>query len=779
MFVGIIIKNGKEVLAMNKKMMGALLAALALLVPGGTEAADLQPEDARSEAVNLARAGSYDKALTLLRDVAATGYDGAGFWADYMTILSWAGQEQELVQLATAHYAGDFSLVPDYALLPMATAYEHAGDFATAITLYRELGAHGSVQAELSAANLLARAGRAAEANAIYERLQVNKSCTDYELAYNRGLDAIALRDYVASERHFSEARRLATATGKTDFIRDMDSRRAALYIQDGEAGRAIVILKPYVENGTSSAHMTSDYLMALRLNNHTKEAIATFNKYCPDWNAVPAYGLQTMGDVYMRLGDYRRAHELYSHALKIAEIPYARLGDAYALAILGRRAQSMAAYRQVIATGQRMKDAAAADLSSLLKMGHLHEARGLYMVLTENPADREKYQLRYGQALVENGDTLATNMLDFQRDERLNGRSYYHEAIKVLMPLKSSTDPDTSIAARAALVHNDQNMGRYTTASHNLEALLAENPDNSEVMNVAADGVRQLKNSLTVTYENSLDNKRNRETSIGYDYSRYLGQNTTLNRGFSYSHLQDGTNRASYRTNYIGIERRYDRGSFDLNYDYFRGDIEANGFAAGASYEFSDVTSLRYNIARRPHAHTGAIRGDVNELAHTLRLVHYYGSHWRLGATYELYTMTDANRYTSWGLDAVRSITLKHNYRDNLIMNYSYGKYKNEVSTYDSPYRRVDYAIGVSRKWEIAGSSRTWEWTNMLGWGHDNDEGTGFSPWTRLELVQDMPGNQQLRAGVQYSWYRNQIADADNRRNNGYQFDLSYYVGW
>lgn len=766
---------------MNKKLVGTLAAALALLVPNGMEAATVQePETVRSEAVELARAGSYSEALVLLREVANSGYDGAGFWADYMTVLSWAGQEQELVTLAFEHYAGDFSLVPDYALLPIARAYEHTGDLDTAIKLYQQLASHGSTQSELSAANLLARSGNVAAANEIYERLRVNNSYDEYEIRYNQALDALARRDYVTAEKYFTETRNLAAAEGKDEFIRDMDARRAALYIQDGEAGRAIAILRPYTENGTGTTRMTSDYLMALRLNNQPETAIKTFNTYCQDWSIMPLYGLQTMGDIYMRLGDYKHAHELYSYVLEKNEIGFVRLGDAYALAILGKREQSMDSYRKALTANPNMKNAAAGDMAALLRTGHLHEARGIYQVLTENSVDSEEYQLRYGQALVENGDTLATEALNFQRDERMDGRSYYHEAIKVLTPLKESKNPATKIAAEAALIHNDQNMGRYATANSSLKDLLNEAPDHPEVMKVAAEGSRQLNNWLGLRYENGVDNKRNRESSFGYDYSLYLGGNTTLNQGLGYSWLQDGTNRASYRTGYIGLEQRYECGSYNINYDYFWGENSSNGYSAGFTYEFNDVTSLSYNIARRPHAHTGALLADVNEIAHTLRLEYNYGSHWRFGADYEVYNLSDDNHYWRWGVDAVRSITQKHNYRDNLIMNYSYGSYRNQVDTYDSPYRRVDYAAGISRKWSLPEKSRTWEWINMLGWGHDNDEGTSFGPWTRLEFAQDLPANQQIRIGAQYNWYLNQIAnDDETRRNNGYLFDIAYYIGW
>lgn len=765
---------------MKKKLMGTLAAALALLVPGGTEAANVDSEAARNEAVALARNGSYAEALVLMREVEKSGYEGAGFWADYMTVLSWAGEEQELVRLADAHYAGDFTLVPDYALIPIARAYEHTGDRATAIELYKLLAEHGNTQAELSYANLLAKAGENKLATEVYDRLRKDGKYSEQEISYNEALDALYRRDYVTAERLFAVTRAEAERAGDTDFIRDMDARRAALYINDGEANRAGLILAPYVDSDTATSWMLSDYLMALRLDNQPKKALAVFKAKCTDWSAMPAYGLQTVGDIYLRQGDYKNAHKVYSYVLEKNDIGFVRLGDAYALAILGDRAGSMAAYRQAITRYPNLRAAAAGDMAALLRLGKLHEARGVYMVLTEDAATRELYQLRYGQALVESGETLATGLLNFARDERMAGRDYYYEAERVLAPLQNSADSDISTSARAALAHNHLNHGRYATGSRELATLMETASDHPEVLKVASEREWQLKNSLTVGYASGMDNKRNRDASLYYDYSHYLGGNASLLQGTAYHWLEDGERSADYRTTYLGLDYDFHRGSVSAAYDFYWGESAERGFNTDITYNFSDVTTLSYSLARRPHAHAGALINRVMELAQSARLEYIYGSHWRLGADYELALLDDNNRYWNWGVDATRSITLKHNYRDNLIMNYSYGSYQQEVDTYDSPYRRVDYAIGVSRKWSIPEHQRTWEWINMLGWGHDNDEGTSFGPWTRLEFVQDLRANQQLRAGAQYSWYVNQIATDDNsRRSNGYRFDVSYYVGW
>ena len=95
---------------------------------GTSSAADLsQAASMRNQAVALARSNQYVPALELCRKLADAGYNDPGFWADYLTILSWAGKESDMTALAEAHYPQGFASLPDYALKPLAQAYARQG----------------------------------------------------------------------------------------------------------------------------------------------------------------------------------------------------------------------------------------------------------------------------------------------------------------------------------------------------------------------------------------------------------------------------------------------------------------------------------------------------------------------------------------------------------------------------------------------------------------------------------------------------------------------------
>lgn len=63
---------------------------------------------------------------------------------------------------------------------------------------------------------------------------------------------------------------------------------------------------------------VVSDYLIALRMEGKPKEAMAYFEAHCTDWSKMPVYGLQNMGDVYLRQGKWRQAHEVYAYTLPL-----------------------------------------------------------------------------------------------------------------------------------------------------------------------------------------------------------------------------------------------------------------------------------------------------------------------------------------------------------------------------------------------------------------------------------------------------------------------------
>lgn len=719
---------------------------------GTSSAADLsQAASMRNQAVALARSNQYVPALELCRKLADAGYNDPGFWADYLTILSWAGKESDMTALAEAHYPQGFTSLPDYALKPLAQAYARQGMTNKADAVY---------------AILADRSGESRD--------------TSYELDYQRALDAMARKDYVEGERYFSQAKAKAPSW-LPQYSRDVDAKRAALYIQQGEAGRAVRILQPYVAQKQALPHMVSDYLMALRLDNKSKEAIKVFEHY-PDWKQLPVYGQQTMGDIYLRGKKYRQAHKLYAYVLEhnpSVNMPYVLLGDAYALIMMGHETEGVAQYAKALQARPAVAGVVAGDGAAFLRNGQLHAGRQVYALLGHTTAERQTWALQYGQTLVRADRDLGNNLDNFFRDRALDGRDYYFEAHRVLQSLTQSDNAEIAISAQAALAQNELQKGRFATAEKKIADLLQRDNDDPDVLDVSAKNEVRENNYFSLNYGSRIDNKRNHESNFGFDYSGYAGHNAYVLAGMGRNRLQDGTLHSAYTHFYGGASWEHPHGQIKALYDDF-GSAWKDGYTLSASYDVNDVSSWTYAMGQRPHDAAGAVDDHIMEDFHSLRWDFIPAARWRLGVEYDWSRLTDGNQYWQAGLDGSYALGGRHNYWDSIPFTISRSHYDDRADGYDSPYRSVNYGIGWSRSWYDKKNDRVWRWTNMVNTGHDDDERSGISPSSRLELIQNLPHNQRLRAAIQYNWYFHQDPDAAwNRRNHGYLFEAGYEIGW
>lgn len=725
-----------------------------LVTPACAEAAQAsaQADARRTEAVQLARQNHYAEALAICQQLAEEGDVDVSFWADYLTILSWAGQQEKMTALAEQQFGQNVMSLSTYALLPLAQAYSAEGAIGKAETIY-----DGLVQ----------------RAKAAGDEAQLA------QIAQSRAQAAMNRKDYVEAEAHYREVKQ-----ARPQEVRDMDAERAARYVQQGEAGRAVRILRPYVIAKTATSHMFSDYLMALRFDNQPKLAKKDFQTYVQDWADIPAYGLQTIGDIYLRSHDYKQAHKIYHYIEQREKAPqsYVELGDAYALAMLGHEKNALTLYQKVLTDNKyspRMQNIIASDGDVYLRSGRLFFGGRVYKLLGKDAVEKEQYQLRHGLTLVNINRDLHSPQMNFQRDAVMAGRDYSLTAKKVLQPLTNSKNESVRLQASAGLAQNALERGLYATADQKIAKLQAWDNDNPAVLQVSSQQEGRQEHDFSAYYANRIDNKRNHESNAGFDTSNYLGQNVYLNAGMSHNRLQDGRLRASYNQENLGATWNFAQGSVGAAYQYF-GDEWRDGYQAFLNYDINDLSSLNLTVGRRPHDAAGAVKRHITEEYRSVRwdfLPHY---RWQFSTGYEWADLSDGN--DDWNLDISGHyfLTQKHNFVDTIPFSFNRGHYDQRAEEYDSPYRSIYYGLGWSRLWNLPRHDCQWRWTNMLNWGHDDDERMGLSPYTRLEYRKSLPQNQQLTAAAQYNWYFHQEPNADwQRRNNGYLFELNYEIGW
>lgn len=594
------------------------------------------------------------------------------------------------------------------------------------------------------------------------------------------GQDAIRRKDYVAAERHFRLARKEAESAGNKEFIREMDARRAAMYINDGEPSRAVLILAPYIKPGVDK-FMLSDYLMALRLTNRSKEAVQVFQTYVADWQAFPVYGLQTIGDIYLRQGKYAKACEIYRYILdreKEIDVPYVQLGYAYCLAKTGKSRKALAAYGKVANLGSRVNNIIAGDGNAFIADGHWALARDMYALLGDNDGDKEAYQLEYARNLVNAGQDYANESLNFKRDECLEGSSYNHEAAKVLRRLLKSQNKDIVHEAEVLQAANKMHNELLADSRKALQDLLKRDRDDVSVLAVQGEYERQQLHNLVSYYDNSVDNRGNRQQSAGLGYNSYWGHNVYVSRDYSRHWLHDDDDSATFWQSTLALRKKMTWGEFAGEWIRYDDVGTRSGYALSWGYDFNDKTHMDYEMGRRLHKHVGAINAGIREKYQEVTLSHQLTPKTRLAGSYQWANLTDDNKYREYSFDIDHLLQVKHNYSDRLETSYSRGRYAQEVGRYDSPGRRVDYSAGFSRKWNFPKINTIWQWQTNLSWGKDNDEHMAFSPQIKLMYQHDFLHNQSLQLGIVYRRYYRQMADG-NRRHEGYGAEAGYTWRW
>lgn len=731
-----------------------------------------------SRAVQLARNGEYTQSIDILKNLEKQGIQDDSIWSDYITILSWAGKNQEMITVAETHFGNNILALPDYAALPLAKAYLKVGQEEKGKKLLLYLEKNGNAEAKLLSAEIYLQEGNHAAGQALYDELIMSRKIPLDSVYLSQAKEAMKRNDFIAAEKYFSLAKQTAVKNTNNS-NRDIDAVRAAMYIQRREEDRAVNILRPYVVSGKASMRMISDYLTALRFDNKQKEAISDFKKYCPDWSKVPVYGLENMGDLYLRGRKYHDAIKIYSYILTRADIGYVHLGLAYCLAMTGHDDNAFDEYKIVRKTYPELQPAIATDGTNFLSIGKLHLARKLYGLLGTTLNEKINYQLQFAQALSDIDTDTGDDKVNFSQAEALNGRSYYHESQSIFKRLAENNE-SVNVAATAGIAKNKITKGLYGDADKILEKLNAKNAMDAALYSANMPNDNRITSELNFYYTNGVDYQKNHTEETGVEYQYYLAGNFYGSLATSHHYLTDDVNKISYQKNEAGISYRFDRGNLGLVYNLYSNDVDMNNITTNFAYEFNDLSSIEFSTGRQPHDTASGVESNITERFHTIRWNQIVDDKWRFGLEYNWNNLSDNNYYKNYALSTTYALSNNTVYRDNLLFNFNRGSYNWTSDSYDSPLRRIDFYGGFSRKWYIPSKHRTWEWIAMLGWGHDNGYGYGFEPMTRIELGQELKKNQNLVVGVEYNWHKASSSDAGlNYRDSGYLVDINYYWGW
>ena len=315
-----------------------------------------------SQAIEAARAGKTDEAITTLLDLRELAPKNTKILADYLVILTWANKNAEAVSESKKTNAVDMQ---EYALAAVAKAARKIGDFSYASNLYNHLIARNPAQIDYKIAHALVQvdsqqyAQAETEIDALKENNQENIELLNAQLYLGQQtksqikiIDAsqrilalepsnqaiVATLASAASEiGATSKAKELSTHYRLDETkAQPIKASYAASRIRWGEF-EPVNPAKPYAETDAAlsalddackcdwakidlsqpaNRKMLFDRILALHDRHRNTEVVAHYQQLTTQKIEIPTYALSAVGDAYLALREPEQALVIFNSIL-------------------------------------------------------------------------------------------------------------------------------------------------------------------------------------------------------------------------------------------------------------------------------------------------------------------------------------------------------------------------------------------------------------------------------------------------------------------------------
>ena len=716
-------------------------------------------EETHQRAIELSRAGKMNEALVLLQELSQRQGVGDAVWYDYLTVLQWSGNNKATIDIFQQRYSGKEDSVPGFVLRSVGGAYYQLEDFGKAQRYYTLAVAKGELPSRLQLAEAAMRAGDTATGQTMYGTL-LKESPDNGALYLSRSNMALYRKDFLQSQADYRKALELLAGEGNFEKKRDFDSERAAILIRTDELQQAILLLQPYMSGAKSNKRMECDYILALRLKGDYKQAISEGTRLWPDLGDVPTYGLQALGDAYLRLGQFEKADVVYATLLKREPTRVAAyLGRAYGMTARGRVSDGTALYRQTYALDAAASSRIiAADANSFFTEGRYAAGKALYELLLELEPDKASHYREYGNNLARTEMPREAYGV-FRRLASLPEGELYGLSGEV----KAAVAAGDYQSAQKALMQLQE---RY--ARHSLTA---------EAINVYE--TRKI-GEATTGFTAFSDYKGNDRRIWDHSGSHALGgSNWDVLWAAGFERVADDVDVSRINTQSVGLGYRNRWWSTRLWGSSFTGEGNSmNGLRWESTLYFRDYTYMTFAVGRRPLMDAQAWRnGAMGDSFRSVSFTHRVGARDTYTAGYEWSNYTDSNRYSALTLDFTHNVYATDKKTLSWFLFFNRSRYNFESDLYESPAARVGYGGGVFQRWEIP--KGYWALTSALGWGYDKPDPIDFAPYFRLEYGHDFSAQHSLVIGFEYGFRSNRARNVRDSIFSYRQFDIRYNVLW
>lgn len=722
---------------------------------------------AKEYAVALAQSEQFSASLDIFKQLYRQYPNNNDVIFDYIAVLNWAGNNRSAIELFEKL---NTKAIPDYIKRSAAGAYYQIGDYSAAQRLFHEVAVAGDRKVQMWEAQSLINMGETEAGYAIYKVL-VEKYPNDIDIYLSRASMLVLTKQYSAAAADFQKALTLTPSdASNTNSRRSIHYQMAISYIRAGEEMRAIILLKPYIQDGTADIFMQSDYVSALRLTADYKTAIAEGERLWPDYGKVPTFGLQSLGDSYLRIGQVQKAEKVYEIILQREPNSInVKLGLAYSYMLEGKLDKGLDLYHQIIKDDPTRAEVILDDAYDFTSKDRYAAGRSIYKLVVDKFPNVPVFRR-------EMANSLAANEMP-----RLA-----YEQFAFLAKLSGG-----ELVGNAGIVETSVRVGDYYAAGRAIGTLRDQYSKNAITQAAVSSFDHRRRGGMDSSFTYYSDHK-------GIDSRQYL-VTADQNIGGSYSVLTSlGTNRLTDRD--AGESITINSRSLGLQYlgmkydtkvwlDNYQSNGTYTGYRILNNYYFDDHSIVNFSIGKAPILDVQALNPNNQELLGRIITTNYtIGLTRKIGAkdTYAFNVTrgfySDTNQVNSYDMNWDRVLFSKEKKSLDGFMFASRTSFKQQQingndTVYESPTVRSAFGAGLTERWTIP--KGYWQATTTLAWGRDKPEPYDFEPSFRLEYGHDFSPINQLILGAEYGAKTDRLLNSSGLHFGSRQYDVRYLVSW
>lgn len=731
---------------MGQKMLLGLL--LLLLFNNSLAVAQENLQQKKDEAVLLARAGNYNKALNELATLRAQGYDCEN---DEIVILNWAQRYSEAIKLYEKRQQ---DIRPDYVLLSVAGSYYALEQYTTAANLYKAVAANGDKMAQLWELQSLAKLNNKDLAEKKYQQL-LSLEPTNISLQLSFG-------EFKLEQGQYREALTIFKNLLNNPAVNSSDLRHkiGVCYIKSGEFQLGALALKELLKQENDDAKFTkADYILALRLNGDYQLAINESLRLFDNYQKMPDYAIQAVGDAYLYTKNYDKAIELYQYLLQSLNsnkflVKHLKAALAYAHILKGNNNLAQKYYHELLTEYPEYADFVMRDIDNLLSIGRTKAADDVYKVV-RMLLDQDIYCQEYANLLEKN-------------EKHIRAISVYKELA------------DDNYAAQKSLAEDALLLKDYSLARNSINKFKEDTDTKSMVSTTEQKFIERERGTVIVGYSYDSDYKGNNHNSYTVGGQSLVTDNVSLTYAREENVVKNNELRTNYKTDKVGFILQNYNNNFFGEIEQYHNDIDDNGYNVGFTHYFDDDENLSVAISEKPLNEAGAIAENILNKSENISYKKILGKKDTYNLDMVVSHLSDGNKMVGY------SGQWQHRYYDenNFIKewwlyfnNSSYDKQviNGEDTAYESPEKRESYGVALYRYQGLENSY--WENNLRLGWERDKPEKYSFGTSLELRAGKKIGYNQWLNIGVEYGVRTDENKSGLNFSYRNY--DISYQIRW